>query len=402
MKKKKKYVRFRHKIARIIIMSLIKPILNIKYHYSYKKFKDIKNRPYLVLFNHQTGFDQFFVSVAFSKHLYTVATEDIFSMGFVSKIIKYLVHPIAFRKSTNDSRAVIECLKIAKEGGSIALSPEGNRTYSGRTCNIKASIAKLCQKIALPIAFFNISGGYGVKPRFADKIRKGKVRGEVVKVLEVDEIMNMSVEELNRQINHYLYVDESKSDQIVKSKHMAEYLERVVYVCPKCGLSEFRSNKDEIRCLNCGLHTKYKGNNEFEANSLFKFKNVFEWYSYQEAYINNLDLKELIDLIYEDDVLLSEVIVFKKKKKIDKKAKIKLFNNRIEIENKINNFVFMFDDISTISVLGKNKLNIYYQDKIYQLKGNKQMNALKYMNIYFRYVNLEKEENDANSEFLGI
>lgn len=398
--KKNKYVKFRHKLVFGLLRNVFSLYMKITYHYSCKKFKDIKNRPYLILFNHQTGFDQFFVAVAFKKPLYIVATEDIFSMGFISKVIKFLVHPIAFKKSTNDSRAVIECMKIAKEGGSIALAPEGNRTYSGETGYIKPSIAKLAQRLGLPIALFNIKGGFAVKPRFADKIRKGKVSGEVVKVLEYDEIKNMDTDELNNIINQYLYVDESKSDQVVKSKHLCEYLERAMYVCPKCGLSEFKSKANKIKCLKCGIEAEYKGNNEFTLSDNFKFNSIKEWYKYQEDFINNLNLEGLKDVIYYDKVRFSEVIVYKKKNHIDKDCMIKLYNDKITVESK-ENYILNFTEVNAMSVLGKNKLNIYTNDKIYQVKGDKRFNALKYMNIYYRYHNLNTE-GEEDSKYLGI
>ena len=59
-----------------------------------------------------------------------------------------------------------------------------------------------------------------------------------------------------------------------------------------------------------------------------------------------------------------------------------------------------FDDISAIAVLGRNKLNIYVNDKIYQVKSHKRFNAVKYMNLYYRYSNVKKGE--PYGEFLGI
>ena len=59
-----------------------------------------------------------------------------------------------------------------------------------------------------------------------------------------------------------------------------------------------------------------------------------------------------------------------------------------------------FDEISAIAVLGRNKLNIYVNDKIYQIKSHKRFNAVKYMNLYYRYSNIKK--GDPYGEFLGI
>ena len=62
--------------------------------------------------------------------------------------------------------------------------------------------------------------------------------------------------------------------------------------------------------------------------------------------------------------------------------------------------ILNFDDISVAAVLGKNKANIYWQDKIYQLKGNDRFNALKYVNFYYRFKNISR--GDFDGKFLGL
>ena len=59
-----------------------------------------------------------------------------------------------------------------------------------------------------------------------------------------------------------------------------------------------------------------------------------------------------------------------------------------------------FSDVSAVTVLGRNKLNIYFGNKIYQIKSDKRFNALKYLNIFHRYKNLTKEK--ADGKFLGL
>ncbi|MBQ8267441.1 MAG: hypothetical protein IJZ21_03560, partial [Clostridia bacterium] len=59
-----------------------------------------------------------------------------------------------------------------------------------------------------------------------------------------------------------------------------------------------------------------------------------------------------------------------------------------------------FDEISAVSVLGRNKANIYFLDKVYQLKGDKRFNALKYVHIYYRHKNITK--GNECEQFLGL
>ena len=57
-------------------------------------------------------------------------------------------------------------------------------------------------------------------------------------------------------------------------------------------------------------------------------------------------------------------------------------------------------DHETRLVLGRNKANIYIGDKVYQLKGDKRFNALKYVHIYYRYKNITK--GNECEQFLGL
>ena len=130
-KKKTKWLKFRHKVVRRCLAIFIKPIAMAMYGIKIEKFKEEQKRPYLILYNHQTAFDQFFVGLSFWQPIYYVASEDLFSNGFVSSLIRYLVEPIPIKKQATDVGAVMNCIRIAKEGGSLAIAP-GRKPYLQR------------------------------------------------------------------------------------------------------------------------------------------------------------------------------------------------------------------------------------------------------------------------------
>ena len=175
-KKKQKWIKFRHRPVRAVLNVTLGVYSKWKYGITVEKFRQQGDRPYLILYNHQTAFDQFFVGMSFRGPVYYVASEDLFSKGWVSSLIRFLVAPIPIKKQTTDIGAVMNCIRVAREGGTIAIAPEGNRTYSGKTEYMSSAIAPLAKKLKLPIAFYRIEGGYGVHPRWSDKVRKGKMR----------------------------------------------------------------------------------------------------------------------------------------------------------------------------------------------------------------------------------
>ena len=65
------------------------------------------------------------------------------------------------------------------------------------------------------------------------------------------------------------------------------------------------------------------------------------------------------------------------------KAKLALYGDRISVdEGTENEWILPFSELTAVSVLGKNKLNIYCGTVAFQISGSKRFNALKYVNIY--------------------
>ena len=163
-KKQKKWIRPRHYAVRRFLAWPFWIYTRLVYKMHVEPFRQQEKRPYLILLNNQTHFDQFFAGLAFKGPVYYRATEDIFSLGWISSVIRWLVAPIPIKKQTTDVNAVMTCIRVAREGGTICIAPEGNRTYSGRTEYMNPAIAALAKKLRVPIALFRIEGGYGAEP----------------------------------------------------------------------------------------------------------------------------------------------------------------------------------------------------------------------------------------------
>ncbi len=395
-------MKFRHRVVTNIVRVILKPYSVWKYGIKAERFKEQGDRAYLILLNHQTPFDQFFVGMSFKGPVYYLATEDIFSNGFVSTLIRYLVNPIPIKKQTTDIVAVMNCIKVAKEGGTLCIAPEGNRTYSGKTEYMSDAIAMLAKKLKLPIALYRIEGGYGAQPRWSDCVRKGKMRSYVSRVIEPEEYVDLSDAELFKLIEDGLYVNEGVADGCFKSDKRAEYIERALYVCPFCGLSVFESHGNEFECKKCGRKVHYGEDKKLSGIGFdLPFEFITEWYDYQNDFINALDVTQYTEEpLYNDVANISEVIVYKRKNILAENADIALYGDRIVIEGAGFSTVFPFSEITAAAALGRNKLNIYHDKRVYQFRGDKRFNALKYVNLYFRYKNIDRGEPDG--KFLGL
>ena len=399
-KKQKTWIKSRHKILREILYVILGPYCLLKYGLKVQKFKEQGDRAYLVLLNHQTPFDQFFAGMAFRGPVYYVATEDIFSLGWISSVIRWIIAPIPIRKQTTDINAVMTCIRVAREGGTVCIAPEGNRSYSGRTEYMNPAIAGLAKKMKLPIAIFRIEGGYGAQPRWSDVVRRGTIKAYVSQVIEPEEIASLSKEALTDRIRQALMVNDCAAGGSFKSKKSAEYLERSYYVCPNCGLSEFHSEGTHFHCKKCGAAGTYGA--DLKITGDLPFENSLQWYDYQAQYINSLNVTAMTEEpLYRDTARLSRVIVYKRKELLRKEVSLSLYGDRIVVdEGKENQLVFPFEDTLAVTVLGRNKINIYHGGEIYQIKSHKRFCGLKYVHFFHRYKNITRGEGD--DQFLGL
>ena len=239
-------------------------------------------------------------------------------------------------------------------------------------------------------------------PRWSDVVRKGKMRSYVSKVVEPEEYLKMSDEDLHALMQQELYVDEHALGGEFYHKKSAEYLERAVYYCPDCGFTTFKSKGELVWCERCGKKARYMPNKTLAGvNGEFPFKNMGEWYDAQNAFVNGFDpMSAPKTPIFTDDVKLFDVEPYKRKILRAKQAKLYLYADGIHIQTPNGKIEMPCESISVATVLGKNKLNVYFEDKVYQCKGEKSFNALKYVNLCYRYKNVAKGENDV--EFLGL
>ncbi len=397
----KKWIKLRHKIITGLVRPFFSMHMRAKYGYSYKKYKLPKGKPHLILSNHQTKADQFLIGLIFDKNLYFIARDDLFSMGFLSKALKFMVAPIPKNKVAKDIRTVRDSVRVAKEGGSIALCPEGNLTFSGTTEHIDVSTAKYVKLLGLPVLFVNLRGGYGVRPRWAVNLRKGKMTGAVTRLMEPSEYADMTAEELHEVICRELYVDDRALKQNFYSKANAEGMESCLYVCPHCGITRFVSKENMIKCSSCGLTAVYGTDLTFTEGP---FQSVKEWYDYQKDFVSGFDLNSAgaVRLLFSDRIkYVKDEIKNKRKHKVSKKTVVTMFSDRLEITDDFGAKTVPLSEISAMAILGRNKLEISQGSQNYFLIAGSSFNALKYVQFFYHYKNTLKGV-QGKGEFLGL
>lgn len=363
-----------------LIKALVALFVRLAWHYKYPKDNGLKkNEPFVLLSNHQTDADPIFVRVGMKRFFYLLSSDNVFSKKFISWFLTWM-GGIPKRKGVPDFESVKRMLEIAKDGGSIGIFPEGNRSYAEFQFYIAPNFASLLKKMKLTIVLFNIHGGFGSFPRFGAKRRKGPLYGEIKRIIRYDEYKDMPVEELTEIIKENLKVFDSESGELYKSDKRAEYLERMFFVCPKCGkLHTLESNGNYIRCKSCGLEVEYTEDLKLRSDDKdFKYTRLVEWYDYQKEVIKKLEITD--DVIFTDkDVELASVNPYEPFKVVAT-GEMKLYKDKLVV----GDFVLEVTNIMSASPMSGRKLCITYNGENYQIKGNERFNALKYAFIFHR------------------
>lgn len=384
------------------ITNLARPFLNtfckIKYNATHDKPISCKDGA-LIISNHTTSMDQFYMGMLFKEQLYYMISADVLMHRFLGKFLKWLINPITKEKGkSGDVQAIKNCMRVAKENGNICIFIEGNRTLSGKLCNVDYSIVKLAKALGKPLIICNIEGGYGTDPRWGRKIRRGRLHSSIKKIYSYDEIKNMDNDELYKIIIDGITVDDYNYYHKYKGKKRAEYLERILYICPICGHMHTISSKGNfVICKNCGLKVEYQESLRLKANNeIFKFETISDWYDYQLEVVGNKEYND--DAIYSDPIYVYTPRLYKSKKYIGEGV-MTLYKDRLVFEMKKNKLELCFDEIDGMTLVGKKKLNIYVGNTTYQVFKDKKINTLKYMHLFYI---LKARRAGKECDFIGI
>ena len=301
-KKTKKWCKKRDWFVLQLIKLLMIPYFFFKMGLRVRRTKLRRDRPCLILCNHETFWDPGFVTVMYNRPIHFMATDNIFTNGFSSKLLTFFFGPIPKRKQGGDIQAVRAALKIAAEGGCVGVFPEGSTTYDGHPTSIDVGIAQLAKRMKGDLALCNIIGGYGAFPRWAAKPRWGHLECREVCRLTAEQMAEMTDEELLALIVEKLTVAPPPSQYRYRSKKRAESIESAVYVCPKCGaVSTIVSSGTGFKCTACGLTGTYNEDLTFSFDDdSVKIKLMSEWLELQKQRIGKT-VTEFDQYIFEDD-----------------------------------------------------------------------------------------------------
>lgn len=269
-------------LGRLIYAFGIRTKVKVKYKNNVKKLEE----PCIILCNHGSFYDFIYSGklILNKKPHFIVAR-----MYFHDKRLGWIIKKTgAFPKSlmANDVENMKNCFKVIKNKEILAMMPEGRLSTVGKFEGVQEATYKFIKKMGVPIYTIKIDGAYLANPKWGDKIRKGAlVEVEFNKLLSSDDIQTMTEDDLKDKIETALDYDEWKwldKHPKVKYNHktIAEGLENILCVCPKCGAKySLKTSKNKITCECCDLEASL--DNRYKLSGV-KFNTIAEWYDWQE------------------------------------------------------------------------------------------------------------------------
>lgn len=380
MAKKNKVVFKRHRFWWGFYRPVVWFISKIRGYKHTNRLKMKKGESYVILSNHQTSMDGVLIGASFSRPFCGLTSDSFFSKGWQAKMFKHQLGIIPMKKGTVDIKANMDMVRCIKEGGSLLIFPEGNRTYAEFQFPFTDGFAKFIRFFKKPIVLFNIHGGNGCYPRFGGKKRKGPYYGEIKRIIKPEEYDKWSDEKLHSVIQEGLKVYDSESGEFFKSKAKAEFLERMLFVCPKCGKIETLSSKgDHLTCSNCGLDIVFNEDLHLTSeDESFTFNKLLDWYNYQIRYVRDFEVTDKV--IFTDKNVKLFISNPGKKRKLISDGKILLTKDKLIFES----IEFNVADIEIASPINGTNFNFSTNDENYLVMGHERFNPLKYVLMFNR------------------
>ena len=378
---------------------IFKPFSRLRYGFNFEMCRDIKP-PCIVICNHAMSVDPLLVGCCLPFPINYVASDSLLRHKGISKLLNFLIQPIFKAKSMADTRTVMEIFSVIKQGGSVGIFPEGNRTMNGATVNIPEAIKKLIKKLRVPVVILQEKGGFFCDPRWGNTVRKGHGSRPFIglkRVILPEEQDGLTTDELFDLVKQNLYYNAFEDQEVVRVKYtgrkLAENIERTLFLCPNCHKMVMFSKNNVFGCNECGLRVKYTEYGGFEKISGNQpFKNIFEWDKWQIGHIAATDYGLIDDgdtVTTDGAITLFDITKQKRRDIIGKKGVLSLTKKGLIYQyvkrGKAEILKFNIDNIDMATIQGKVKLEIHTSDgQALLFKSPKNVSSYKYMVLIYR------------------
>ncbi|MEN8138460.1 MAG: 1-acyl-sn-glycerol-3-phosphate acyltransferase [Bacteroidota bacterium] len=355
---------------------------------------DVNNlkEPYLVLSNHVGSYDPFIIGTFIKDPLHWVASDAVLREPVIGWFLRNL-GVIPKKKNVRDTALIRDVITAVRDGGSVALFPEGVRSWNGNSLSFDPSIAKLVRLLKIPVVTANLKGMSLSNPRWVFKPRKTeRTELEFQIGLTPEQIKSMNDEEvydaLNKLLGHNEIEWQRENKIEIQSNTRAEHVGYSLYVCPECkSISTITAAGNEFKCEDCGYDIevdKYGFYHRPDASQNLHFDNIADWYNWEEKYLSKLVSEKFVqkseEPIFTDVNMDIYKAVSEKELKQTGTGDVSFYIDRIEVDYKNGEkFIFELSKLKGISPQFKENIEIFYDEDVYRFTSQKHgVSGIKY------------------------
>lgn len=328
-------------------------------------------KSFILISNHTDAMDPGFEMEALGRYIRYVASDHTARMK-LGWVFKYIGGVIIKYRDRPSSVLTDEIIRNVQAGIPVGLHAEGAMSINGQTGFISEHTGQLVKDSGVALVTYRFVGGYLRKPRWANTKRNGPIIGHFVAEYSPEELSKLSVEEITEIIRRDTYVnayeEQKKEMHDYDGENLAECVERILYICPKCGKVGTLHSKGNFLNCDCGYKTEMKKDGFFhDCGEGLVHDNVLSWDLWQrDIWKEQLLSAEKDSLIFSEGGQIVKKVDGENEEILSENATISLYPEKfvVSFDDGKEDIVMEMSKIKQLSLAGKDTI-LVVDDKIF-------------------------------------
>ena len=248
--------------------------------------------PYMILSNHMYFID--FELAALGTYPHRVNNVVHIDGYYRRPWLMELIGAICTRKFTTDFHLVKSIREVLRRGDVLCMYPEARYSPCGITSYIPDSVGMLIKRNKVPVVAILHRGNHLHTPfwNFRKK-RKVPFHTTLTKILTVEDIERLTIDEINARVREALTYDEyryqKESGFLITEPYRAEGLHKILYKCPHClAEAKMASKGTELFCEACGKRWNLNEDGTLSAlEGETEFSHLPDWFLWEKEEVRS-------------------------------------------------------------------------------------------------------------------
>ena len=244
--------------------------------YSADAHRTPRDGPFLLVANHTSTFDPFWIAWWLLRRSTFMASSALFRLPMLGWLLP-LCGCFPKEKFVKDRDSMRTLAERYEAGDVIVLFPEGTRTFDGRTRPVLPGIGRLVKRLNARVVCARIVNGHLYYPRWARYPRWIRIQVEYDAPRTWDE--SATVEQINADISEAIRIphEAPPTGAFAPGFRTAEGLPDYLWACPSCFLQEgLVAQGSHLQCRGCQGRWRVTTANRLEGTSSVSVPEAFD------------------------------------------------------------------------------------------------------------------------------